>query len=68
VSKEDTNEIPIVQLLRQHLNPVEQIIGLSLDSAERAKIEEVREMNLRQLVAHAIYRRSGVLARGKGHP
>ena len=57
VSQKDTNEVPIVALLRKHLEPVEQLINLTLDSAERSKIEQVRAKNLDDLVATALRRR-----------
>jgi spermidine synthase len=58
VSKKDTNEIPLVALLRTHLDPLEQLTGLPLDSAERAAIEQVREKNLAFLVTNALRRNS----------
>lgn len=61
VSDADTNEIPIIALLHQHLDPIEQLINLSLDNAERAAIEQIREKNLADLVWTALDRRSKVL-------
>ena len=58
VSKKDMNEIPIVALLRKHLDPIEQLTDLSLDGAERAAIEQVRERNLAFLVTNALRRNS----------
>jgi spermidine synthase len=57
VRQKDTNEVPIVALLRKHLDPVGQLISLPLDSAESLTIEQVREKNLDDLVATALRRR-----------
>ena len=53
VSQTDTNEIPIVALLRRHLEPVGKFIDLSLNSADSAEIEQIRGKNLDDLVMHA---------------
>jgi spermidine synthase len=61
VSRKDTNEIPIVALLRKNLEPVDQIIRLSLDKGQRSMIEEAREKDLQFIVDHAVRRRADLL-------
>ncbi len=67
VKKRDTNEIPIVAELRRNLTPVEEIIALSLNNEERAKIERVRQRNLGNLEARALLRRAGELRNEAEH-
>ncbi len=61
VSQKDTNEIPIVALLQKHLEPVDNIINLSLDSRQRSMIEEVRSLDLQTIMDHALRRRTDLL-------
>jgi spermidine synthase len=61
VTQKDTNEVPIVALLRKHLEPVEEIINLPLDGGQRSMIEEVREKDLQTIVDRALRRRTDVL-------
>lgn len=61
VSKKDTNEIPIVSLLRKHLEPVDRIIDLSLNSRQLSVIAEVRDKDLQTIVEGALRRRTNVL-------
>jgi spermidine synthase len=61
VTQKDTNEIPIVALLRNHLDPVGEIIDLSLDNAGQEMITQVREKNLDHIVETALRRRDNVM-------
>ena len=61
VSQKDTNEIPIVELLRKHLEPVDDIINLSLDRRQRSMVQEVREKDLQTIVDRALRRRTNLL-------
>jgi spermidine synthase len=61
VKKTDTNEVPIVTLLRKHLEPVGQFIDLSLDDGEREMIEDVQKKDLENLVTRALTRRADLL-------
>ena len=61
VKQSDTNEIPIITLLRQHLEPVEQYLDLSLNNGDRATIEQVRQKDLDSIVVHARARRDDLL-------
>jgi spermidine synthase len=53
-----TNEIPVAALLREHLEPVEDVLPVSLGPAEVAEIRRVRERNLGDMVAQAHLRRA----------
>jgi len=72
VKQKDTNEIPIVALLRKNLEPVGDIIKLPLDNSQRLMIKKVREKDLQTIEEHAIRRRNEVLleeeARREGMP
>lgn len=61
VSQKDTNEIPIVALLRKHLEPVDDIVSLSLDSRQRSLMQETRKKDLQTIVERALQRRTDVL-------
>ena len=62
IPPEETREIPIVELLRGHLDPVADATDLALGPAERAAIREIRDENLGNLAARALLRRANVLA------
>lgn len=60
VKMEDTNEVQIAALLRNHLDPIEDLLDLKFDGPERTAIEKVRELDLEDLVKSALRRRKGV--------
>jgi spermidine synthase len=62
-SPSDTNEIPIVALLQDHLDPVDALLNLELAPSDSASIQAMREKNVGDLVSYAFLRRTTVLSR-----
>jgi spermidine synthase len=47
------NEIPIVELLRQHVQPIETVLEVDLPTERAARIREIRDANVMDMQAHA---------------
>jgi len=63
VAAAQTNEIPIARELREHLEPVAELLDGSVSAADAAAIREIRAQNLEDIVASALARKAEVLIR-----
>jgi spermidine synthase len=53
----DANELPLVELIREHLTPTGGVPGVALTDEERRAVVDMREKNLNDLVAAVHVRR-----------
>jgi spermidine synthase len=63
VEATQTNEIPIARELREHLEPVAELLDGSVSAVDAAAIREIREQNLADIAASALARKAEVLIR-----
>ncbi len=67
VDPKETREIPIVERLREHLDPVEGSFTGKLSAEDAAAIREIRAQNLEEIAASALARRAEALIRTGDH-
>ena len=57
----DTNEIPITTQLREHLDPVADILDTRISPTDAAVIRAIRGQNLEDIAASALVRKAAIL-------